>query len=321
MESSPNRSCRRRPRFWARPGNSPSPDAKAALNQIELKAKAYEYRELNLRALRGRHRLAEVISRCTVSDPCAKILCPCCARRYRRWLAPEILVHVSQGIATCAMTILLCNVRGRDLQRVDLKAEQETLRKRLVRAGFRAVVGGTEASYNAEDDLWTIHVHLTVFGEVGEALKRLRLMFGRNSPDRPILRERIDDVVGWVTYLQKFVTYHRPGSARTRWESARLPNEASADSPVGEMDRTLPVRTFSLPPRLSQARTSDRTRARHPRTSAEATRNRQATSSRRRWRRWRRSKTRPTVSIDGLTIANDQCYPLLQQCYPLLQHF
>jgi hypothetical protein len=184
---------------------------------IESPRDALRWRHLNVRGLcRGTtlDALATAISGCKPEKLCRQVLCPTCARRYRLWRAAEILVHASHGLPACALTILLRQVRGRDLHRVHLKAEHELLRKRLARAGFKAVAGGTEASYDADEDLWTVHVHLIVFGEIDDALPKLRKIFKRDGLHRSIVREELHDVVGWVTYSQKFVTYHRPGSAQ-----------------------------------------------------------------------------------------------------------
>ena len=75
MKPRPSEASRRPSIYWARLGTSTA--IEKVRDQIESRAKAFEYRELNLRALRGRDDLlAKSIFRCTAADPCAEILCP-----------------------------------------------------------------------------------------------------------------------------------------------------------------------------------------------------------------------------------------------------
>jgi hypothetical protein len=159
VKQTPNRSSRRRPPFWTRRGDASRPEAKQVLNKIESKDEASEYRELNLRALGGRpDPLVESISRCTVDDPCAKILCSVCARRYRLWLGSELLHVTAHGPPAFVATILLEAARGPALGKIEPRVLHERVRKRLTRAGIRAAIGGTEASYRANENRWSVHV-------------------------------------------------------------------------------------------------------------------------------------------------------------------
>src|SRR5208337_3366225 len=169
------RSSRREPLYFTKLGSARSTFRREVLDRIESRRDAARNRDVNLRALRRSEELrplAHAIAGCADDDPCAMVLCPRCARQYRLWLAQEILLRASERLPACALTILLRAAQGRDLRRVDLKAEQLILRKRLSRAGFLAVAGGTEASYDTAKDIWTVHVHLIVFGDIDEALPR-----------------------------------------------------------------------------------------------------------------------------------------------------
>ncbi|MGO9421961.1 hypothetical protein [Roseiarcus sp.] len=52
-----------------------------------------------------------------------------------------------------------------------------------------------------------------IFGEIEQAIARLRVMAKGDGFERPVKCQRVRDPVSQVTYVQKFVTYHRPGKA------------------------------------------------------------------------------------------------------------
>jgi hypothetical protein len=214
VQPSSNRPSRREPLFWTRHGNSTLAEANEVRNQIESKAKAGEYRELNLRALRGSHDpLVEAISRCTVDDPCAEILCSHCARRYRLWLGSELVHLTAHGPPPFVATVLLEAAQGPALSKIEPRILHERVRKRLKRAGIPAAIGGTEASYRAKEDRWIVHLHLLVFAAQQRGAVRLREAFRDANLDRPVFCQRLRDPVGQISYLQKFQTCHRPGKA------------------------------------------------------------------------------------------------------------
>jgi hypothetical protein len=210
MKPRPNEPSRRRCIFWARLGNSMA--IAEARNQIESRAKASEYRALNLRALRGRDDLlAKSIFRCTAADPCAEILCPPCARRYRLWLTSNLLGLAAQAPPAFIATILLEAVKGPALNKIEPGILHERVRKRLIRAGVKAAIGGTEASYEAEENRWIIHLHLLVFESLELGRAQLREAFSDSNLDRAVVCQPLQDLVAQISYLQKFQTYHRPG--------------------------------------------------------------------------------------------------------------
>jgi hypothetical protein len=148
-----NRSSRRVGPFWTRHGNASPCEADEVRNKIESKAEASKYRELNLRALRGRHdSLVKAICRCTVDAPCAEILCSRCARRYRLWLGSELTHLAAHGPPAFTVTILLEAAQGPALSKIEPRVLHARVRKRLMRAGIPAAIGGTEASYRSEED-------------------------------------------------------------------------------------------------------------------------------------------------------------------------
>jgi hypothetical protein len=210
----PNRRSRRRARFWTRLGDATPAEAEEVRNRIESKAKAYEYRELNLRALRGHDDvLFEAISRCTAHDPCAEILCSFCARRYRLWLGSELVHLTAHGPPAFVATILLQAAQGSALSEIEPRILHERVRKRLTRAGISAAIGGTEASYRAKEDRWIVHLHLLVFGTLGTTAVRLREIFRDPDLDRAVVCQPLHSRAAQISYLQKFQTCHRPGEA------------------------------------------------------------------------------------------------------------
>jgi hypothetical protein len=156
--------------------------------------------------------LGRAICECTDEDPCAQILCPFCAHRYRLWLAPEMLRLAASRAPAFVATILLTAVEGDDLRRVDVRLLHDRARKRLIRSGVQAAIGGTEASYDASDGRWTVHLHLLIFGKIDDLKPRIARAFKKDGLKRAALCEQLEDHVSQITYLQKFATYHRPGA-------------------------------------------------------------------------------------------------------------
>jgi hypothetical protein len=209
-----NRRPRCRAHFWTRRGGATPAEAKEVHNRIETKAKASEYRESNLQALR-RHDgpLFDAISRCTTDDPCAEILCPVCARRFRLWLGSELVHLTAHGPPAFVATILLQAAQGSALSEIEPRILHERVRKRLKRAGIPAAIGGTEASYRAKEDRWIVHLHLLVFGTLETTAVRLREIFRDPDLDRAVVCEPLRSRADQISYLQKFQTCHRPGEA------------------------------------------------------------------------------------------------------------
>jgi hypothetical protein len=178
---------------------------------------------------------------CDGGAPCEEILCSRCGRRYRVWLAGQCLSFAVEPVEAHLITVLLVAVGGGLLHTVDVRAEHDRLRKRLIRCGVRSAIGGTEAAYDAPNDQWIVHVHLLVFGEIKHAIARLRVMAKSDGLERPVKCQRVRDLVSQVTYLQKFVTYHRPGKAGAcgkRWPRPLKPRQ------VAELARWFAPRHF-----------------------------------------------------------------------------
>ena len=215
MSRHPGQPAQRGPSFWTRQGHASRVDRAAVREQIETAAQAERYRKLNLRALKSssKHQaLFRAISACGIGEPCGHILCARCARAYRLWLAPEILDLLPDGLPAVTATIVLAKVRGAALRNECVEALHDRTRKRLSRAGVRAAIGGTEAAYLSEDDAWSVHLHLLIFGDIKVLGPRLRSAFAKDGYDRAVKCQPLRDPVSQITYLQKFHTYHRPGT-------------------------------------------------------------------------------------------------------------
>jgi hypothetical protein len=251
-----NRSSRQCAPFWTRHGKSTKAEFDEVCNQIESKEKASHYRELNLRALKGRDdELAKAIFECTADDRCSVILCADCARRYRLWLSSELLHLVTYGPPAFVATILLKNARGSALYKIDPGGLLKRVRKKLTRIGIAAAIGGTEASYDAKTNCWTIHLHLLVFDsrKCGRAL--LQQAFRDSDLERPVLCRPLRDPAAQISYVQKFQTYHRPGKPGHRGRARAYP-----DSSAGTVDTSPPIRGLLVCSRTSSSWLAIRTR-------------------------------------------------------------
>lgn len=205
---------RRAPAYFTRSGGVDRRFFERVRRFIETRSEAEQYRTRNLRAVksaRGFPRLRGRMLRCDDGALCEELLCSRCARRYRVWFAGQCLRFAVDRVEAHIVTIQLVAVRGDLLHTVNVRAEHERLRKRLIRCGVRSAIGGTEADYDAPNDRWVVHVHLLVFGEIESAIARLKVMARGDGLERPVKCQRVRDRLSQVTYLQKFVTYHRPG--------------------------------------------------------------------------------------------------------------
>jgi hypothetical protein len=222
-----SRSSRRARHFWDKRSNASKESRREVLGFIETPADAQRYRDINVRALNSSDSLddlAAAIVNCAANEPCGEILCPPCARLYRFWFGSEVLSLIVHGISTRVLTILLLAVNGDELGDVELKRQHERLRKRLIRAGIRAAIGGTEVCYKAAKDQWIVHVHLLVFGRSDAAIANLKDMFaGTDELDNAVDAKALRDPIEQVTYLQKFATYHRPGKLGFRGKGRAYP--------------------------------------------------------------------------------------------------
>jgi hypothetical protein len=219
-------------------GKATLPNRRAIGARIETEEDAIRYRDINLKALSREPNLctlAAAISCCDTDAPCREVLCPCCQRLYRRWLGSEMLELIPEEVRVFVATILLVSMSGPELSELDLSLLHDRLRKRLVRAGFKAAIGGTEAAYKAEADRWIMHVHLLIPGDVKEARPRLSEAFANVDLFRAVTCAPLRDRVSQISYLQKFSTYHRPGQALFSGRGRAYPLKAAQVVQLGEL--------------------------------------------------------------------------------------
>ena len=128
------------PRPTGRSAGTPIQRRAAPFAITSVSAEVARYREINLRALRAARqlpRLYRAILYCSAVDPCRESLCPHCTSDYRLWLAPELMTLARLGPPAFVATVLLLSVPGPNLPDVDVRALNQLVRKRLIRAGFR----------------------------------------------------------------------------------------------------------------------------------------------------------------------------------------
>ncbi len=170
--------------------------------------------------------VAQVIARCDPDHnrPCEQPACAVCARDYRLWLTPQLLGLVSEYVGPYQVaTIFLGTFGPGRLHQADVKRHHDRLRQRLNRAGCKGAifVGGTEVVW--QSGRWLLHVHLLAIGAHESVWQELRARWPRVGVRIPIKVDRLNDPERQVSYLQKFVTYHRPGARGLRGRGRAYP--------------------------------------------------------------------------------------------------
>jgi hypothetical protein len=122
-------------------------------------------------------------------------------------------------------TAFLATYPPRSLITADVKRAREMFAKQLHRSGFKGslVLGGTETAWSERQGLWILHVHFLAIGVPEEAWGRLRTALRKSGLRFPLKRQALNDVESQISYLQKFVTYHRPGSFTGSGRSKAIP--------------------------------------------------------------------------------------------------
>ena len=219
------------PPFWQTYG----PDGDCRRSSVEAFVETVEdanrYRKKNLLALRkceGAEDLVDDISRCSPARRCRRILCPLCARLYRIWFAQQTLRwfrRSKQGpLSSLTLVVRLKQASNRDLPKISIARVHGRLRKRMRRAGIFRVIGGTEASYNELDGMWTVHVHLLLFGADPIAIADFASKCAKDGISRAVSKpQEVNDPIKQITYLQKFSTFYRAGAFDSRGKGRAYP--------------------------------------------------------------------------------------------------
>ena len=160
-------------------------------------------------------RLADDLSECRTSDRnCGLPSCPICARLFRIWFVGELLRIIEKvGSAQVRIeTILLDQAPYDQIDTLDIKGYDALLRKQLSRNGLAdvAIIGGYENVYRAQSKSWMLHLNLVIIGGTLDAIKAFEGTFCESEIDRPTMRQTLEDLKRQLSYILKFVTYHRP---------------------------------------------------------------------------------------------------------------
>jgi hypothetical protein len=170
--------------------------------------------------------IAVALEACAPAAPCGLLICAECSEEARKPYVAEIrrfegLYQGPHEIGTAFLTAY----PPRSLIDADIKRAREMFGKQLHRSGFKGslVLGGTEAAWSERQELWILHVHFLAIGVSEEAWGRLRTALRKSRLRFPLKRQALNDVETQISYLQKFVTYHRPGSYTGLGRSKAIP--------------------------------------------------------------------------------------------------
>ena len=217
-----NDETRRKKSYWRRQRPAPRFDLSLLRPKYLSKAKRFETKKDSRDESRRSQALLKGLPPSTMLAECLaeyfhceRPSCPICSRIFRRWFVGQLLrLQHNQEDAGHTATILLQEFHDdRDIKDINLAAYSHALRKRLARSGLgdAVVIGGYELSYRARTHSWIFHIHLAIFGARASAVATLKESFDDSSLLRPEMIVPIRNPVEQLSYIMKFVTYHRPG--------------------------------------------------------------------------------------------------------------
>ena len=198
--------------------------------RFESKGDAYALSERNEAALRRtdgtrNRQLADALRDCRNFDVvCGLPSCPICAGYYRRWLTWQSLRMASKvGDGAKVVTLYLDEFPAGELRKADIAKLHTALRARLRRCGFSGsmIIGGTEVRFDTAGGSWLLHVHLLVANVTDDAITNLLKLNKRIA--RAVQVQNLADPVQQLSYLQKFVTFHRPGQQTSKRRARAYP--------------------------------------------------------------------------------------------------
>jgi hypothetical protein len=197
-----------------RPLTSPLGERFETLEDVHKYSIASE-QQLDISTRREDQRLADDLSECRTSDRnCGLPSCPICARLFRIWFIGELLRIVEKvGAAQVHIeTVLLAQAPHDQIGTLDVKGSDALLRKRLSRNGLAdaAVIGGYENIYRAQSKSWILHLNLVIIGGKVEAIRAFENTFSKSQLQKPTMLQTLEDFKRQLSYILKFVTYHRP---------------------------------------------------------------------------------------------------------------
>jgi hypothetical protein len=150
----------------------------------------------------------------TLAQRCDQPYCSLCARLFRVWFIGELL-RIIDNIGSAPvyiLTILLEEASYDEIHRLDVKAYDAELRKRLSRNGLgeAVVIGGYENIYRASPKTFVLHINLVIIGGAIKAIEQFGATFLDSDIEKPVLKEELEDPLKQLSYILKFTTYHRP---------------------------------------------------------------------------------------------------------------
>jgi hypothetical protein len=157
---------------------------------------------------------------------CERTYCPGCARTFRRYITGETLrLHSESNTKVWVLVILLEAAPRGKLQDLQIDRYRHSLRKRLDRAGLAhvPVVGGFEMIYRARSKEWVLHINLVMFGGDEKAIAKFEEGFRDDDLYRPVERVLVEDPAEQLSYVLKFMTYHRPHQQRGPKKAKAVP--------------------------------------------------------------------------------------------------
>ena len=170
--------------------------------------------------------VAVALEACSPDASCELLICAEYTEKARAPYIAELrrIAGLYQGPHEFGTTFLATHPSG-SLIPADIKCAKEMFRKQLDRSGFKGslVLGGTEAAWSEGQGLWILHVHFLAIGVPEEAWGRLRTTLKKSGLRFPLKCQALNDVETQISYLQKFVTYHRPGSYTGLGRSKAIP--------------------------------------------------------------------------------------------------
>ncbi len=177
---------------------------------------------------REHRRLADSLNECRTSDGhCGLPSCPICARRFRIWYIGEML-RIAEKVGAAQVkieTVLLAQASYDKINTLDITGYDGLLRKRLIRTGLAdaAVIGGYENIYRAKTKSWMLHLNLALIGGEAKSIEAFEETFGESDIARPTLLQGLEDLKRQLSYILKFVTYHRPFTQLGSTKSQPIP--------------------------------------------------------------------------------------------------
>ena len=107
-------------------------------------------------------------------------------------------------------------IRPVSLNRPTRNRSKNSLRKLLDRCGLNGAVlaGGIEVAWQARHQRWLVHAHLLMHGVDENGWAQLEKAYSGSDVNDPVARDPLNDEDRQISYLVKFVTYHRPGKRR-----------------------------------------------------------------------------------------------------------